>query len=414
MASLSLLIAGRGFPALFAARLAETRGYRTTLLLDPDSAPLSLVMVAGGGILSRLESEAGAALSPTPPLPLPTPAFLSLGEPARYLGASPPVSPPSPEEATRFLYSLEASLAASVFPELARTMALCHEKTSTPTPLLSRLVNWILEPEREKERLSRKLSAEARGGIRPVESLLSSLLPLAGLSGKSPVDPESLRVLQNLLPSRMIAVSPLGAGSVAPGDVRLWRGQLPAVLEMCSRGRRVRIAGEPEEFDRLLLLTDSPDPAFVSGVLNLDAQAIPPHWPPFVHLPPEKNEEGKGEVFLAIEPSVNGAPSRGWLWSELLPGETPARTLLAAVDRFNARTILPALDRSTLVRRELSPLLSMEGISLRGLRKTTSYLQKGGAFLVMGDPTLLPLVTEDFWADLSLALPARKGEASRG
>ena len=411
MAPLSLLIAGRGFPALFAARLAERRGYRTTLLLDPDPAPLSVVMGGGGGILSRLESEVGAALSPTPPMPLSTPAMLSMGPPARYFFAPLPGSSPAPEEASRFQFSLIPELSQAVFPELSRTMALSHGKTSTVAPFFSRLTNWIFEPEREKERLPRKLAAEARRLIAPAESLLLSLLPLAGLVGRLPGDPAALRLLQNATPGRLVAVSPPTSLPVPPQDVTLWRGKLPAALEPCGHGRRYRIAGETEEFDRVLLLTEPPDPAFVSGVVDLDPRAMPPHWPTVVHFP-RKETEGTGETeggaLLVVEHSGNGGRPRGWIWSELLPEEDPAHALLAGVERLNAQTLVPALDRPTLVRREVHPLLFMDSLPLGGLRETTAYLKKGGHLSLLRDPTLLPLVSEDFWADLSLALPARE------
>ena len=410
MAPPSLLIAGRGLPALFAARLAEARGYRTTLLLDPDPAPLSLVMGTGGGILSRLETEAGAPFSPTSPLSLSTPVLLSLGEPLRYLGASAPASPVSPEEARRFLGSLDASLSVAIFPELARTMALSHEKTSARAPFFSRLANWIFEPEREKERLPRRLKAESRKIVAPIGPLLSSLLPFAGLAGSDLSDPEALRLLQNATAVRMVAVPPLTTPPGPPPEVTLWRGQLPAVLEPSGHGQRYRIAGEAEEYDRLLLLTEAPEPAFVSGRLEIDRAALPPHWPTLICLPREEaseSREARGGVLLAIEPSHGGGVSRGWLWGEILPGKEPAPTLLSAVDRLNAQTLLPPLDRPTLVRREIHPFVSMGEIPLGGLREATSYLKKGSHLSLLRDPTLLPLVSEDFWADLSLALPAR-------
>ncbi|MGC8529513.1 MAG: hypothetical protein ACP5OP_04855 [Leptospirillia bacterium] len=410
MAPSSLLIAGRGFPAIFAARLAEARGYRTTLLLDPDPAPLSLVMGAGGGILSRLEAEVGAALCPTSPVPLSTPVMLSLGEPLRYLGAASPASSVSPEEARRFLLSLDASLSGAIFPELARTMALSHEKTSARAPFFSRLANWVFEPEREKERLPRRLKAEARRILAPVGPLLFSLLPFSGLSGSDLADPEVLRLLQNATAARMMGLPPLEFSSGPPPDVTLWHGKFPAVLETTGRGRRYQIAGEAETYDRLLLMTESSDPAFVSGVIEVDRTALPPHWPTLVYLPREEggeSREARGGVLLAVEPSRRGGVSRGWLWGEILPGEAPAQTLLSGVDRLNGQALLPVLNRPTLVRREPRPFVSTGEIPLGGLREMTSYLKKGGHLSLLRDPTLLPLVTEDFWADLSLALPAR-------
>ena len=407
MAPPSLLIAGRGLPALFAARLAEARGYRTTLLLDPAPAPLSLVMGAGAGILSRLEAEAGVSLAPTPALPLSAPPLLSLGEPLWYLGASSPASRISPEESRRFLLSLDASLSVAIFPELARTMVLSHAKTSLRAPFFSRLANWVFEPEREKERLPRRLKAEARRIVAPVLPLLSSLLPFAGLAGSGPADPEALRLLQNMTAVRMVAIPPVAALPTRPTDVTLWQGKFPAVIEPTDRGHRYRIAGEPEEYDRLLLLTEEPDPPFVSGSVEVDRAALPGHWPMLVSLPREEKNALRGGVLLAVEPSQSGGFSRGWLWGEILPGMEPAPTLLSAVDCLNAQALLPPLDRPTLVRRESQPFVSTEKIPMGGLRETTSYLKKGGPLSLLRDPTLLPLVAEDFWADLSLALPAR-------
>lgn len=413
MAPPSLLIAGRGLPALFAARLAECRGYRTTLLLDPAPAPLSLVMGAGEGILSRLEAEAGRPLSPTPPVPLSTPPLLSLGEPLRYLGVPSPPSPFSPEESRRFLLSLPASLSVAIFPELSRTMALSHAKTSLRAPFFSRLANWVFEPEREKERLPRRLKAEARRIIAPLGSLLSSLLPFAGLAGSDLADPEALRLLQNATAARMVALSSSAFHPTPPSDVTLWQGKFPAVIEPTDRGHRYRIAGETEEYDRLLLLTEEPVPVLVSGSVEVDRAALPTHWPMLVCLPREDKTDPRGGVLLAVEPSQGGGFSRGWLWGEVLPGEEPAPTLLSAVDRLNAQALLPPLDRPTLVRREPHPFVSTEKIPMGGLRETTSFLKKGGALSLLRDPTLLPLVAEDFWADLSLALPAR-GTARSG
>lgn len=404
MAAPSLLIAGRGSAALFAARLAAVRGYRTTLLLDPDPAPLALHMGSGGGVLSRLEAEAGAALSPCPTASLSLPPCLFLGPPARYLGAPRPSVPASPEEEERFFFGIDAALSSSVFPELERRMELSHQKTSTVPSLFWGLSNWFLEPEREKERLPRKIAREAKLAIAPAEGLLSALLPFAGLFGRRPDHPEALRLFMNMKPSRMLSLPPQISLPSAPNDVLFFAGKRPPVLASSGHGRHFRLSGEDRDYDRVLLMTESPSVPLVSGVCDITLSALPALWPSIVLL---SSPEGGGSLLL-LDRHRDGDRSRGWLWGSCLHGQDPGRSLLAWVDLWNAQTLLPVLDRLSLVRRETSPLLEgAEDLTLRAREKTV-HLKTDGHLSCLVDPTLLPLVSEDFWADLSLALPARR------
>lgn len=408
MAAPSLLIVGRGPAALFAARLAAVRGYRTTLLIDSDPAPLALHMGSGGGVLSRLESEAGAALSPSPTAPLSLPPCLSLGTPARYLGAPRPLAPASPEEEERFFFGLEAALSSSIFPELSRRMELSHQKTSTVPSLLSGLSNWLFEPEREKERLPRKMAREAKLSIAPAGDLLSALLPFAGLSGRRPEHPEALRLFMNMNSSRMLSLPPQIPPPSAPNEVRFFEGKRPPVLAASGHGRRFRLSGEEGDYDRVLLMTESPSVSLVSGVCDLALSALPAHWPSIVLL---SSPEGGGSLLL-IERHGGGDKSRGWLWGTHLQGQDPGQSLLSWVDLWNAQTLLPVMDRPSLVRRETSPMIE-GGEELTGrAREKTVYLRTNGTLSCLVDPTFLPLVSEDFWADLSLALPARRKAAN--
>ncbi len=407
MAAPKLLIVGRGPVAILAARLAMVRGYEPTLLVD--SSPDWPTLFLGGreGVVSLLEEQSGCHLgaeeaSTDPALPL----LLYMGDVHRLVGCRLTV-PASPEEEGRFFPDL-STLQTSLSPELDRGILLSIRKTSFRASLGQRLFDWFLEPEREKETLARSYRKVVAQILPHWKTILEDVAPFAGLAERRPEDPERFRLLSNFTEGRgrILSGFPGPAESVVdlPGVEVMAAGAEPVVLEWKKRGRSVTIEGQKDRyFDKVLSLTAAPSLPLLDAMCDIDSEKLSPLWPGCVLL-----KSDQGEPSFLTFPSAEGAGGKRVVRiSAPRTGEGDMRAVMTQwVDRWNAESLFPFLRPESLILREIRPLVVFPSGTDPFPREVTPLLSVEGHYAEMVDPTRIPVVSEDFWADLSMAIPS--------
>ena len=401
MGSPRILIFGRGPVAFLAARLASVRGYEPTLALSSGPGGPALYLGGREGISSLVEAESATPIglghvSADPALPL----LLYLGTPHRLVGCRLTPLAPSPEEEDRFFPGREI-LQTLRSPELDRRIELSYRKTSVRGSLGQRIIDWFLEPERQKESLQRPVRKEAARLMPPWQLFLEDMAPFAGLSPKKPEAAESLRLLANLTESRGVVLSGGGLSPEMPGVVIHPVGPDPLVLEKAGRGRGLTTPGLDTSFDRVLAFTGSPDPPLVSGSCGYLPEKLSPLWPDCILL-----RDSPGRVSLLLcERGEAETGGRARLVIPVRGQKDPEEEMRWWIDRWNRESLFPFLRPDSLEMAEAGPRLSSASGTLRPLREVTPFLSVGGPLSEMVDPTLLPVICEDFWADLSMAIP---------
>ena len=401
MASQRVLIVGRGPVAFLAARLAAVRGYDPTLALFSGPGGPALYLGGKEGISSLVEAESSTPMglghvSSDPSLPF----LLYLGTPHRLVGCRLTPLSPSPEEEERFFPGREI-LQTILSPELDGRIELSYRKTSIRGSLGQRILDWFMEPERQKESLSRPVRKEAAKLLPPWRSLLEDLAPFAGLSTKKPEAAESLRLLAHLTESRGVVLS---GGGISPEMAGIATHPVEGdslVLEKPKRGRGLTTPGLDQTFDRVLALTGSPDPPLVGGSCVCLPEKLSPLWPSCVLL---RDSPGRLSILLREE-GGGKTPGRARLMIPFRGQKDPEEEMRWWVDRWNRESLFPFLRPESLEMATPGPRLSSSGAPLPSLREVTPFLSVGGPLSEMVDPTLLPVICEDFWADLSMALP---------
>jgi hypothetical protein len=396
MASPTLLIVGRGRVAVLAARLAAVRGYVPTLSESRAVVGPSLFLGGPEGLLPLLEAESGYSLGmdqmdATPGLP----KLLYLGSLHRLVGCL-LAGAVSPEEAERFFPGREI-LQTALSPELDGRILLSYRKTSVRTPLGQRILDWFLEPERQKESLPRAIRKKAAPLLPPWTEFLEDIRPFSGLSGKKLDNPESLRLLVHLVESRGRVLAGSGAPLEIEGVEILPAGVALPEIEKAKKGRGYALAGQDRTFDRVLALTAPPDRPLASARCALLPGRISPLWPSSLLL-----REDPGNVSFLIRGEKEAArltivPKGGADLREEFGGW---------VERWNRESLFPFLDPDSLEIVTPAPGTLFAPNHAPSLREETPFLSRAGHYAEMVDPTCLPVVPEDFWADLSLAIPS--------
>lgn len=437
MSPLKILIAGDGPLALLAARIAASRGYSPTLLSSSSPASPFLMLGNGGGepggLLSALLAEAGL---PPPksrrgPHTAQSAVFLYLGRVHRLLGCPLPVAGLTPEEEARFFPGL-GTLSGSVFPELENRMDQSYRASSTFFPLGKRIMNWILEPERKKEHLPSSIKKIADSVLEAWRPLLDDFKPFAGVSSRKTNDPELLRAIMHLASARArIVMGPedilLGdGGPVSPSSIhRIERGEAPVVLGKSGRhGQWSLLAKEPDErspniFDRVLSLTGEPVVRVREMSCSFDPSAIPAHWPSslllsegtrssLLILPPTSGNSSGGRARMVIAENPGGEGPGVGKQGEDRPEDWPEDWTENWIGRWNRQSLFPFLRPGSGKEPRILPLLKPAPGEEFSPKRKTSHLSQAGHVSVLTDPSRLPVLPEDWLADLSMALPARK------
>ena len=398
MASPSLLIVGRGPVAALAARLAALRGYVPALAGNREDSGPSLLLGGLEGILPLVEAECGDSLRTVPVSASPgLPLLLYFGSPHRLVGCL-MSGPMSPEEEARFFPGGDI-LQTTLSPELDGRILLSYRKTSVKASLGQRTIDWFLEPERQKESLPRAMRKKVLPLLPAWKELLEDMLSFAGLSGKKADDPEPLRLLLHLIESRGVGL----AGSSAPLEVEgveiLPTGPDLPVIEKAKRGKGFTLSGQDRSFDRVLALTAPPDRRLASGRCTFYPDRIPPLWPACLLL-----RDSPGNLSFLIR----GEKGQARLTISPPEGSNLEMEMDRWVARWNREALFPFIvpDSLEIVARPTGSLFAPDDAPT--LREETPFLSRSGHYAEMVDPTLLPVVPEDFWADLSLAIPSRR------
>ncbi len=399
MAAPTLLIVGRGPGAALAARLAAVRGYVPTLVVNRELCGPGFLLGGMEGIVPLVETESGYsvgtdAVSATPGLPL----LLYLGTCHRLVGCLLSGPLPSPEEEERFFPGREI-LQTALSPELDGRILLSYRKTSVRASLGQRTIDWFLEPERQKESLPRAIRKKAVPALPPWKEFLEDILPFAGLSGKKHDDPESLRLLVHLIESRGRGLARGAAPQELEGVEVLPSGPGLPEIEKAKKGRGFTLVGQERSFDRVLALTGTPERPLVSARCALLPDRVSPLWPSCLLL---RDAPGKASFLIREE---NG---RARLTIPAPEGNDLQEEMGRWVDRWNGMSLFPFLVPDSL---EIEPPAARTLLApghAPSLREETPFLARSGRYSEMVDPTLLPVVPEDYWADLSLAIPSRR------
>ncbi|MCL5284672.1 MAG: hypothetical protein M1313_02775 [Nitrospirae bacterium] len=406
MASPTVLIVGRGPAAYLAARLAVVRGYVPTLAVRSGFSGPSLYLGGREGISALVEAESSfpfgmGEASSDPSLSL----LLYLGSPHRRVGCR-LSGPVSPEEMERFFPGREI-LQTAFSPELDGRILLSYRKTSVRAPLGERIVNWFLEPERQKESLSRALRKQVPKVLPPWSPLLEDILPFAGFGSRTPDSAESLRLLTQLTESRGVVLTGIGVSPELPGVETHLSTSEPVLLKKAKRGRGFVLSGEDRSFDRVLALTGTPDFPLTTACCDVDPERLSPLWPSCLLL-----RDSPGRVSLLLRDA--GQTGSGMRARLVVPGTrgNPEEEMREWVDRWNRESLFPFLRPGSLEMAEEGPMLAFASGHSPSLREVTPLLSVAGHLAEMVDPALLPVIPEDFWADLSLALPSLR--PSRG
>ena len=410
-----LLIAGRGPLAILGARVATARGYAPTLLFDPAPFPPFLLTGEGvgpsSGILGFLLREAGFPDSRLPEARDGGESrLLYFGKTHRMLGCPLPAGGLSSEEEERFFSGLRL-LGESVFPESENRMKQSYRVTSTRFPWNKRLLNWILEPERKKEDLPGSLRKVAESVLGPWSAFLSEIRPFAGLSQRKSTDAELIRVLMHLSSARtrvirafrdLFDVEQWSVETSVPGvPFVTWEGR---TLDVTKSGSRWTVSGgsaafgPQNSFDRVLSLSAPPEFPLGEGACPVIRSAVPSFWPSGLLM----SGEG-GSSFLIRSPGADPDRREG----RLIFSKTSGEGAESWVERWNGHSLQPFLFSGQIRHRHVDPLLAVSPGSLSPPRNKTPYLKVAGNYAEMTDPSVIPVVTEDWLADLSMALPSR-------
>ena len=406
MGSPTLLIVGRGPVAILTARLAAVRGYRPTLLLDTEPEAPALFLGGREGVASLLEEESACILgvdeAPSDPS---LPVLMYLGTPHRLVGCR-LSSPVSREEEDRFFPFL-GLIQSSLGPELDRRILLSVRKTSVRAAFGQRILDWLLEPERQKESLPRALRKTTHQILPFWSSLIGDLIPFAGLASRRMDDPESLRILSHLIDGRARVVfrSRISESDITelPGIDLMTGGTEPCLLERDRKGKGWNLhASMDQSFDRVLSLTGRPDPSLVEASCSFDPEKVSPLWPSGVLL---QDLPGRPSLLL-LPPTGERTGMTARLLFSPSPGESPESAMLRWVDRWNAESLIRFLHRDTATIRKRRDSIAFPPGHEPSLREVTPLLSTSGHYSEMLDPTHLGVVPEDFWADLSMAIPS--------
>jgi hypothetical protein len=336
--------------------------------------------------------------------------LLYFGKTHRMLGCPLPAGVLSTEEEERFFPGLRL-LAESVFPELENRMKQSYRVTSTRFPWNKRLLNWILEPERKKEDLPGSLRKIAESALVPWSAFLSEIRPFAGLSQRKWTDAELIRVLMHLSSSRTRLIRGFrDLFDVEEGRVERSLPGIPFVtwegrtLGLKKSGSRWSVSGDSEAFgpqnafDRVLSLSAPPEFSLGEATCPVRRSAVPSFWPSGLLT----SGEG-GSSFLIMSPGVD--PDRGE--GRVIFSGTSDEGAESWIERWNAHSLSPFLLSGQIRQRHVAPLLAISPETLSPPRNKTSYLRIAGHYAEMTDPSVIPVVTEDWLADFSMALPSR-------
>jgi hypothetical protein len=304
-----------------------------------------------------------------------------------------------------------------VFPEIENRLEESYRSTSGYIPLGRRLANWILEPERKKEELPRTVRRIADPLLEPWQGFLMDLRAFAGFSSRRWNDAELIRALMGLVSSKGRIIRTFrdllgmdeeemkvhfSGNSHVP--VRIWDGKTLLVRKGDHRGRVAlenpgHGTGTEESYDRILSLAGIPTTPLSDMTCTLRIPSIPSSWPSLAML----SEEGMSSFLILPSPAE---PHRGEARLMVPAGSGESPDLW--IERWNRQTLYPFLVPGSQRIRETRPLLALSPKDFSTPRQKTSNLSVAGHYSDLTDPSLLPILTEDWLADLSMVLPARK------